>query len=120
MDFKVFLAMAVLAYSATEVIKGVINVYAPQLKIGLALALVLGLLFDLGYGIGLVSAISGIQYVDVFIPQLFMGIDIFTTGCVLSLGSKGLNAILEHFGVDIAGSLQVAIDKYMKEQETKE
>lgn len=109
MDLKVFIIMATLTYGATEVIKGVINVYAPKIKIGLLMALIFGIAFDLGYGIGITSAITGIKYSETFIPELFMGMDILTTGALLSLGSKGLNAFLESKGVDVSNGIATAL-----------
>jgi hypothetical protein len=111
MGMNVFIYMSVLAYGATEVIKAIINVYKPELKIGLVIAFILGLSFDLGLGVGLVSFLSGIQYEMVYIPILFKITDIFTTGAILSLGSKGLNAILEKNGVDVAGSINNGMNK---------
>ena len=89
MDIKVFLYIAVLSYSATEVIKGILNVYIPKLKVGLLLAFILSTSFIAGLGIGLVSFLSGVQYDSVMIPYLFQGVDLLTTGAILSLGSKG-------------------------------
>ena len=109
MELKVFLYMAVLVFTATEVIKGVVNVYIPKVKIGLLLALVLGILFDLGLGIGLVSFLGEIEYNSTMIPVLFQGVDILTTGAILSMGSKGLNVVLEKMGIDIAGSISSKI-----------
>lgn len=109
-NLSVFLLMAVLVFMSVEVIKGVFNVYKPEWKFALALAFVFGVLFDLGYGLGLTSAVTGIKYDNTFIPILFMSMDILTTGAILSMGSKGLNAFLEKIGLDIGGSIARAIE----------
>jgi len=111
MGINIFLYMAVMAYGATEVIKGIINVYKPDLKVGLVMAFILGLAFDLGLGTGLVSFLSGVEYSAVLIPYLFQFTDILTTGAILSLGSKGLNSVLEKNGIDIAGSINNSLNK---------
>lgn len=120
MDFKVYLGMAVLAFSATEVFKAVANVYKPELKIGLVLALFLGLSYSIGYGTGLVSAISGVEYNTVLFPMLFMTTDLVCTGAVLSLGSKGINMVLEYFNIDVSGGIKNEIEKYLADKVTKE
>jgi hypothetical protein len=117
MNYIVFIAMALLSYSATEVIKAVVNVYFPNLKIGMILALVFGILFSFGYGIGLVSAVSKVEYSTVLIPYLFMVVDLIGTGAILSLGSKGINSFLEHFGIDISGGIKNEVEKYLATKE---
>lgn len=109
-EFAVFVMMASLTFGSVEVIKGVFNVYKPEWKFALALAFVFGVLFTLSYGTGLASAITKIEYADTYIPALFMGMDILTTGSILSLGSKGLNAFLELIGINIGGSITKVIE----------
>lgn len=107
--WTILLAMAVMVYTSTEVIKGVINVYFPQVKIGLLMALILGILFDLGLGIGVIGGIFKVEYTKTFIPYLTMGVDILTTGAILSMGSKGINMIMEKMGLDLAGSIEAKL-----------
>jgi len=111
-----FLFMAVAVYMGTEMIKGVVNVYAPDLKIGLLLAMILGVLFTLGLGSGLVAVLAKLEYNKVMIPVLFRIVDILTTGAILSGGSKGLNTFFEKIGVDMAGSIATGL-KNLKDKE---
>jgi len=109
-SLKVFMIMAILVFTSTEVIKGVFNVYKPEWKFALALALVFGIIFDLGYGVGLASTIASVKYADTYIPNVFMFMDILTTGAIISLGSKGMNAFLEVLGINIGGSISKTIE----------
>jgi len=108
--------MAALSFGATEVIKTIINIFKPDLKIGAVISALFALAFTTGLGIGFVGWLSEIPYELTMIPVLFQIADIVTTAFILSMGSKGLNNFLEGLGIDISGGLKNKYDEYLTER----
>jgi hypothetical protein len=106
MELKLFLVIAVLSFGATEIVKSVINLFLPELKIGIIISAVFSFAFVVGWGTGIAHWFVPVDYLGADIPLLFKYADIVTTAFILSMGSKGLNTLLEQLGVNISDSTQ--------------
>lgn len=104
----IFFVMSFAVFGASEIFKAWVNAhdFKPRFKVGITMAILMGILFTLGLGRGIVQGITGIEYTSVLIPYLFMGIDILCTGTLISIGSKALSMKFEKNGIDISGSLE--------------
>jgi len=111
MDLKLFLVVAVLSLSATEVLKGIIPAFFPKLKLGLVLSAILSLSFMIGWGSGIAQWFAAVDYASADFPMLFKYADVIATSFVLTTGSKGLNSILELLGVDLSGAVKIKAAK---------
>lgn len=78
---------AIVTMSSTALNK-LIKTYYPEIKIGLLLATILGLLLSFSYGIGLLGGLFNIAYNESWYPMFYRVIDLFLSGVVYSLSSK--------------------------------
>jgi hypothetical protein len=117
LNFMLFLMVAALSFGATEVIKGIINIFKPDWHLGLVISVGFSALFMIGIGQGLLAWIAELDYATTMIPLLVQIADIATTAFILSMGSKGLNTFLENvLGVDLADSFKVRAEKFLSEE----
>jgi hypothetical protein len=114
LNFMLFLMVAALSFGATEVIKGIINIFKPEWHLGLVISVVFSTIFMVGIGQGLLAWIAELDYGVTAIPVLVQAADIAATAFILSMGSKGLNAFLENvLGVDLADSFKARAEEYI-------
>jgi len=105
-NLLVFTLISALSFSATEVVKSIINIYKPEWKFGMMISVFFSFAFVLGLGYGILSWLGSVDYSTTMIPALTRSTDIVTSSLVLSLGSKGLNAFLETLGINLSGGLK--------------
>lgn len=106
---EIFLQIALVSFGSTEVIKNILHIFFHRVKIGMLISVLFTMCFTIGLGYGMLGA-SGLDYNSMGIPMLMKYADIVTTAFLLSVGSKGLNALFESRGVNISGSLKKTID----------
>lgn len=92
--------MMFMAFSATvtmgsEVLKTLIKLYFPNLKIGLLIAVSFGLALSLTYGTGLVGGLFGIDYGTAWNETGFRIVDLVLSGFIYGLSSKAIVTLWE-------------------------
>jgi len=110
--------IAGLSFGATEVLKGIVNLFIPEWRLGLVFAVFFSSIFMVGVGSGLLAWVAQYDYSTSNFPVLVQYADIATTAFILSLGSKALNIFLEDtLGIDVSGGLKIKEQKTLDELE---
>jgi len=90
-----FLAFSATVTMSSEVLKNLIKIYFPNVKVGLILAVGFGLATSLTYGTGLLGGMFGIEYTTAWYEFGFRLVDLIMSGLIYSLSSKAIVTLWE-------------------------
>lgn len=93
----VLVLFASLVVAASELVKALFRTYVKNedIKIGLAVSMLFGLVLSLAWGKGVLAYIGDINYSDALYPAMFMYVDLTLSGILYAGSSKKIIDIYE-------------------------
>ena len=94
-NITMFLAFSALVTMSSEAFKALVKLYFPNLKCGMLIALVFGLVLSISYGTGLLAGLFGVNYDTAWYPFIYRLCDLVMSGIVYMLGSKSIVDLID-------------------------